>query len=106
MKELIFVLGLCLCTGIQIDPGFSMMEADSLAPHKKVISKGFKPPFFEPQEIPIFSNKPTHSEDRPLIYDSKRDMYFYGKNLLEAAEYPDSSSPFEKTNKEIIFTLK
>ena len=56
MNKLIFFLFPCI--GIQIENGFSMMDVDSSpVPHKKIISKGFKPPSSPSNKKPVCSKK-------------------------------------------------
>ncbi len=75
--------------------------------HKKIISKGFKPPFIPSKEESDCSEKHTHTIDGPLLYDPERGMYYYGKNLSEAVERNyEEIPPSEKTKRKLIFNSK
>lgn len=92
MKRLIVIV--CLCMGIQSEPGVSMMDVDSSpTQHKKIISKGFKPSSSIHKETSTFSKKQTSFDEEILLYDDQRDMYYYGKNLSEAAQKKDEAIP-------------
>jgi len=100
-----FIISLCFCIGSLIENGFSMMDYDtSPAQQKRIVSKGFKPlPQLQSEKLNSAKKKQTPSEEGPLLYDPERDMYYYGKNLSEAAKKDNNSTSSKTvTNSEII----
>lgn len=99
-----FIISFCVCMGSLIESGFSMMDYETSPAQQKIVSKGFKPQPQVQNEKLNSAKKQSPSEEESLLYDSERDMYYYGKNLSEAAKknHNDSHSSKAVTNDGVV----